>query len=349
MLDLIKKEEMLRIPAEEISVPDKLPDAPIVSIAMMTRNHESFITQAVESVAEQQCDFPIELIIGEDFSTDGTRTVCEDLQKQYPYLIRLIVASENVGITKNFLRLVSRSKGKYIALLEGDDYWTHPEKLKKQVALMERHPDYSWCGAKTLNRTFWAEEKVCYTLEDTLHRYIFHTSSIMFRSDMLETYPHFPDIVVWESMLYAYLAKQGKCGFLNEVVSYYRRHEGGLYTGVEMVSRIQFTWICTDTMDEYFGSKYRRILYDRELWVYKMETSIHIGKDFWQHWIQSLSLVHLTFSRMIKVVPCQYFLFALQVWLQPFTAAYLTLRRKLALRNRVATLKEIIGRFKYRF
>ena len=201
------KAEMRKILAEEISNQKELPQDPMVSVVMMTHNHEGYITQAVESVAEQQCDFPIELLIGEDFSTDGTRAVCEELQKRYPGLIRLIVASENVGITNNFLRLVSRSKGKYIAMLEGDDYWTHTEKLKKQVAMMESHPDYSWCGAKTLNRTFWAKEKDYYTMKDILSRYILHTSSIMFRSKFIEKYPRFHDVECLDSLLYAYLSK----------------------------------------------------------------------------------------------------------------------------------------------
>ena len=233
LIALITKDEMLQIPAIEISAQKELSQDPVVSVVMMTYNHASYITQAVESVVDQHCDFSIELLIGEDFSSDGTSDICEQLQNKYPDLIRLFVAHGNVGITANFLRLVCRAKGKYIALLEGDDYWVFPNKLQKQVEMMEAHPDYSWCGAKTINRTFWVKEKNFFTLEDTLHRFILHTSSIMFRSEILESYPRFPDIVGWISMLYAYLAEHGKCGFLNEVVSYYRHHEGGLWTGAE--------------------------------------------------------------------------------------------------------------------
>ena len=338
--------EMREIPAEEISCQEQLPIKPLVSVVMMTRNHESFIIQAVESVVGQQCDFPIELLIGEDYSSDGTRDICKLLQEKYPNLIRLIVSSENVGITKNFLRLVCRSKGSYIALLEGDDYWVVSDKLKKQVEMMEANPDYSWCGAKTFNRTFWAEEKDFFTMEDTLLRYIVHTSSIMFRSDIMETYPRFPDAVFWESMLCAYLCEYGNCGFLNEVVSYYRRHEGGLWTGADSGERISLSWIFTDTMVDYFNGNYMRILYDRELWVYKMETEIHIGKDFWKYWRKSLHIARIAFKRMIKVLPGPYLIFTLQVYLQPIVALYMTFRRKLAIRKRIESVQGIIKQIK---
>jgi glycosyltransferase involved in cell wall biosynthesis len=339
MSNVIKKDEMLLIPAEEISSPEKLPLQPVVSVVMMTRNHAKYIEQAVDSVIAQKCGFPVELLIGEDLSNDNTREICIGLQEKYPDIIRLIVASENVGITKNFLRLAVRARGKYIALLEGDDYWTHPEKLAEQVSLMAANPDCSWCGAKTYNRTFWVKEKEYYTLEDTLQRYILHTSSVLFRTGIVNTYPRFPDIVAWESMLYAYLGEHGKCCFLNEVVSYYRRHEGGLWTGANLDKRMRLTWIFTDTMDEYFGRKYTRLLYDRELWIYKMDTEIRLGADFWHHWLQSLSIVRLVFSRMTKVFPARYLLFASAVLLHPFAALYLLARRKLAIRRRMEAVK----------
>jgi len=338
MKKFISHNEMLDIPAMEMSDLDKLPQKPVVSVVMMTRNHEGFITQAVESVVAQKCNFPIELLIGEDFSTDNTSKICKTLQQRYSNLIRLIVASKNVGITNNFLRLVCRAKGKYIALLEGDDYWTNPEKLVKQVRLMETHSNYAWCGTKTLNRTFWVKEKEFYNLKDILQRNFLHTSSVMFRSEILEAYPRYPDIIAWDSMLYAYLSEHGECGFLNEFVSYYRHHKGGSWTGANIVKRMQIAQIFTVTMDEYFKGRYKRILYDRELWIYKMDTAIQLGEGFWQRYRQALLIVRLVFSRMMKVLPGQYLLFAIKVLFQPLTFMYLSFRQKLAIRKRVKAL-----------
>jgi glycosyltransferase involved in cell wall biosynthesis len=334
LINLIDRTEMLKIAAEEISSSRVLVHNPMVSVVMMTRNHEKFISQAIESVISQKCSFEIELLIGEDFSTDDTRAACEDYQKKYPHMIRLIVAHQNVGILPNFLRLVSRSRGKYIALLEGDDYWINELKLQKQVDLMESHPEYAWCGAKTINRTFWVNEKPYYNLEDTLRRYILHTSTIVFRAELLNTFPDFPDVVGWISMVYAYLAQHGLCGFLNEIVSYYRIHPGGLWTGAQIYKRMHLTWIFTDTMDDYFEHKYTKILYDRELWIYKMDTAMRLDGNFWEHWTQSLSIVRLAFPRLIKIYPFRYMMFALGVFVEPVKTGFYRLRRKLALRSR---------------
>ena len=93
----------------------------------------------------QQVNFPMEFIIAEDCSTDGTRAICEEYAKKYPDLIRLITSETNVGANPNELRAMKAARGKYIAYCEGDDYWTDPLKLQKQVDFLESHPDYSVC------------------------------------------------------------------------------------------------------------------------------------------------------------------------------------------------------------
>ena len=338
MAGIITKEKMLSVPAVEISSSEELVADPMVSVAMMTWNHEEYIAQAIESVIAQECGFEIELLIGEDFSTDATRVVCERYQKKYPDVIRLIVAHENVGIQPNFLRLIGRCRGKYIALLEGDDYWTDTRKLHKQVAMMESHPEYSWCGAKTANRTFWVEEKPYYDLEDTLRRYIMHTSSAVFRAELLETYPDFPNVQCLESMVYAYLSQHGMCGFLNETVSYYRIHSGGIWTGADISKRMRLTWSFTDIMDDYFDHRYSKVLYDRELWICKMDTDMRLQGDVWKHWLQSLSVVRLSFPRLIRHCPLKYLAFALNVSVLPIKTMYYRFRAKLSIRKRLNAL-----------
>ncbi len=338
MIGFITKEEMLSVPAVEISSCEKLAAAPLVSVAMMTRNHQDYIAQAIESVIAQECDFEIELLIGEDFSTDATRVVCERYLNKYPSVIRLIVAHRNVGIQPNFLRLIGRCRGKYIALLEGDDYWTDNQKLQKQVAMLENHPEYSWCGAKTANRTFWAEEKPYYDLEDILRRYIIHTSSAVFRAELFETYPDFPNVECLESMVYAYLSQHGLCGFLNEIVSHYRIHSGGIWTGADISKRMRLTWSFTDIMDDYFDRKYSKILYDRELWICKMDTAMRLQGDIREHWRQSLSVVRLSFPRLIRHCPSKYIAFALNVLVLPIRTIYYRFRAKLSVRKRLNAL-----------
>ena len=116
---------------------------PLVSVKMITYNHEPYIAQAIEGVLGQETSFPFELVIGEDCSTDGTREIVFDYQKKYPDIIRVITSDKNVGARKNGLRTEKACRGKYIAYCEGDDYWHHPQKLEKQVDYLERHPE---CG-----------------------------------------------------------------------------------------------------------------------------------------------------------------------------------------------------------
>jgi len=116
---------------------------PLLSIVTITYNHEPFIAKTIEGVLMQQVNFPIELIIAEDCSTDGTRAICQQYAEQYPELIRLITSESNVGAIANERRAMLAARGKYIAFCEGDDYWTDPLKLQKQVDFLESHPDYS--------------------------------------------------------------------------------------------------------------------------------------------------------------------------------------------------------------
>lgn len=116
---------------------------PLLSIVTITYNHEPYIRKCIEGVLMQQVNFPIEFIIAEDCSTDGTLTICKEYAEKYPDLIQLITSDNNVGAIANERRAMKAAKGKYIAFCEGDDYWTDPLKLQKQVDFLEDHPEYS--------------------------------------------------------------------------------------------------------------------------------------------------------------------------------------------------------------
>jgi len=128
---------------DEVEICDagQLVENPLVSVLMITYNHADYLAEAIESVVRQQCDFPFELIIGEDASTDETRKIALDYQRRYPKLIRVIYSAENVGMNTNSQRVFSKSRGEYVALCEGDDYWCSPHKLARQAALIQHHPD----------------------------------------------------------------------------------------------------------------------------------------------------------------------------------------------------------------
>lgn len=132
-----------KIPCQEISDPAVLSKNSLVSVKMITYNHEPYIAQAIQGVLMQETNFPFELIIGEDCSTDGTQEIVLDYQKKYPDIIRIITSDKNVGMKKNSYRAMKACLGKYVAFCEGDDYWHYPMKLQNQVDYMDIHPE---CG-----------------------------------------------------------------------------------------------------------------------------------------------------------------------------------------------------------
>jgi glycosyltransferase involved in cell wall biosynthesis len=115
---------------------------PIVSLLLLTYNHSEFIAQAINSILEQKVNFDYEILIGDDCSSDGTCEIVDSYAKKYPNLIKTIRSEQNVGALRNEKRLMEASQGKYIAFLEGDDYWVDQFKLQKQVDFLEANPDY---------------------------------------------------------------------------------------------------------------------------------------------------------------------------------------------------------------
>ena len=114
---------------------------PVVSICCITYNHEKYIEETIDSFLMQETDFPFEIVIGEDCSTDGTKKIIDDYIKEYPKLIKLVTSESNVGMNLNFSRTILSCKGQYIALCEGDDYWTDKDKLQIQIEEMQKYPE----------------------------------------------------------------------------------------------------------------------------------------------------------------------------------------------------------------
>lgn len=115
---------------------------PIVSIAIITYNQDKYIQTAIESILSQITDFSYEIIIGEDCSTDNTRSICEKYQQQYPDKIKLLLQDQNKGVIKNYFEVLELCNGKYIAQCAGDDYWTDNYKIQKQVDFLNVNESY---------------------------------------------------------------------------------------------------------------------------------------------------------------------------------------------------------------
>ena len=112
---------------------------------MPTYNHEKYISQAIESALAQETSYSYEILINDDCSTDSTRQIALEYEKKYPNKIRLIYPESNQGLMRSYQRLLGSAIGKYIAILESDDYWTDNKKLQKQIDFLESHPDFGLC------------------------------------------------------------------------------------------------------------------------------------------------------------------------------------------------------------
>ena len=120
-----------------------------ISVVVVTYNHEQTIARTLDSILMQQCSWAVEIVIGEDCSTDNTRAICRQYQQQHPDKIRLFCHSENKGVIDNYFDCLLECKGKYIADCAGDDFWVDPLKLEKEKNILEAHPEV------TLVHTAW--------------------------------------------------------------------------------------------------------------------------------------------------------------------------------------------------
>ena len=128
-------------------------EMPLVSVCMTTYNHEPYIAEAIESVLAQQTSFGVELVVGEDCSTDRTAAICREYAAKYPDRIRLVTSPENVGWRANYRRTFEACRGKYVAYLDGDDWWCDLRKLQMQADLMESDPGCGMCYTRASN--YW--------------------------------------------------------------------------------------------------------------------------------------------------------------------------------------------------
>jgi glycosyltransferase involved in cell wall biosynthesis len=210
---------------------------PTVDILMMTYNHEKYIAQAIDGVLMQKTSFPFRLIIGEDFSTDKTREICLEYAEKHMDIIQLIRRDKNVGPYQNFVEIYNQCTAPYIALCEGDDYWTNEHKLQKQVDFLEAHEEYIICfhrveelkqdGSKTLSNK---EQKQVTDIHDLIHGWYMNTASYMFKNQKKIQFPRwFFNVKATDLCFHILIAEDGgKIFYTNEVMAVYRRHEGGV-------------------------------------------------------------------------------------------------------------------------
>lgn len=288
----------------------RMNETPLVTVSLITYNHARFIGQAVESVLAQRTDFPFELVIGEDESTDGTREIVKRYAEAHPGKIRLHLHSRASNISyggkptgrHNYVNNIRSARGKYIATLDGDDYWTDPQKLQLQVDRLESAPDCAIC----FHRTRVVDEndnpldvppnvrtpQPTFSLADYLDlRFLPGACTVMFRRNLFGDFPDwYFQCPVGDFPMHVMNASRGAFAFIDRVMAVYRIHPGGIWsmglnhTEWQEKSRPQqerqaLRWknmgILYGYIDRYLGTAYRPVVRRKIAEFAKAEAACH--------------------------------------------------------------------------
>ena len=212
----------------------------LVSVCVITYNQEQFIRQCLDSILMQKVNFNYELIVGDDYSKDSTRSILQDYQQKHPECVFPVLADSNSGISANYKRVLSRCKGKYIAVCEGDDFWIGPNRLQKQIDFLESHEEYGFVGG---NATILVGNEMTFESYDYLPNPIVdgewelyenvldyakfgpvtRTVTLCFRKSLIDPYVDIEGIGN-DLVLQTILAKFSKFAKLSEAIGAYRQN-----------------------------------------------------------------------------------------------------------------------------
>jgi glycosyltransferase involved in cell wall biosynthesis len=242
---------------------------PLVSICVLTYNHENFVKEAIESFLMQRVNFDIEIVIHDDASTDQTQAILKKYDNDYPNLFKLLLQSENqksklgggMGPRFNY----SRAKGKYIAMCEGDDYWTDPLKLQKQVDFLERNEEFVVhafnCNVVNEDNSVIADlrypklnhERI-FSKNDLLKAATLPTLTICFRN-ILKQAEFITNVKSGDRALVIVLGKYGKGFFSKEIAGSYRKHSGGVSSAISKIQRLKISIDSNKKFEYYHNEK----------------------------------------------------------------------------------------------
>ena len=224
---------------------------PKVSVVMITYSHENYIREAIEGVLMQQIDFSVELIIANDCSPDNTDIIVNDIIATNKSTIEIVYKKhdKNIGMMANFIFALNLAKSKYVALCDGDDYWTDPLKLQKQVDFLEENQDYIIHGAQAqvienknvTNKIIgYKNEPKILKLSDFFDKNNLVTCTVMFRknNNIISEFPK--DIFFGDWFCYILLLQNNdfKAYSLNQIFAMYRKHSNGVYSSLEEFNKV---------------------------------------------------------------------------------------------------------------
>lgn len=212
--------------------------SPKATIVSTTHNQEAYVRQAFDSFLAQQTDFPVEIIVADDASTDGTASIIQEYASRFPHVFRPILRTQNLGLNANLTDALSAARGEYVALCEGDDYWIDPLKLSKQVTFLDRNPETSVCfhPVRVLWEDGYAKDSTFppvrmrgnLSVETLILKNFIQTNSVVYRR--LPHYDNIPgNVMPLDWYLHVRHAVHGKIVMLPETMAVYRRHAQGMW------------------------------------------------------------------------------------------------------------------------
>jgi len=269
---------------------------PFLSVCIITYNHKTYISQAIEGALMQKTNFDFELVIGEDCSIDGTQEIVFEYAKKYPDIIKVITSDKNVGAISNFIRTLNACQGKYIAICEGDDYWTDPYKLQKQVDFLEANPKYGLVssdvnlidenGQALPDNNMVLQQRANYkpTIDffDLLKVNLINTLTVCVRADLIK---ELANRVVKENLWFVFdywfwlsISQKTKIKLFNEKLAAYRIHEQGISRQpgwlnnriAKVIHNILKNYL---NQDKKFNEREKEILFTKLFYVYKFLNS----------------------------------------------------------------------------
>ena len=252
---------------------------PLVSVSVPTYQHKPYIRECLDGILGQKTNFAFEVILGEDESTDGTRDICKEYAINHKNIIRCYLRSRkdviyidgNPSGKFNGIENLKAARGKYIALCEGDDYWTDPYKLQKQVEYLENHPECSMCfhsakivyenGDKEPDIYVPPEKKEKFTIDELLNSNFICTCTIVFRKGLFGDFPRwYYDSAIGDWALSILNAVHGDIGYLDEVMAVYRVHSNGYWSGKDDTERRILLIQMIGNVNRHFSYKYNNII-----------------------------------------------------------------------------------------
>ena len=242
----------------------------MVSVILLTYNHERYIAQALDSVLSQEAPFDFQVLVSEDCSTDRTRQIIARYAELHPERIRMFLSDRNLNTNEVTLRALRAASGAYVAFLDGDDYWTSPNKLERQVQFLEQHPECAMCFHNAIQ--FWEDrsqpsehfnsdtQALTSGIAELLSGNFIAACSPMIRRSALSSIPAWFENCASSAdwPLYFLAAQHGAIGFIPEIMGAYRIHGGGIWSAASPVRQFEHVIEFSNVLRQHLGTAHER-------------------------------------------------------------------------------------------